>query len=79
MTPEQEAKIVAWYRETYMARTEAIEAGNARIDWIVPEYRVTLTETRSYADSIGVTLTVDDVATITARTHKTIEPSNPER
>ena len=52
------AETIAWRDATYKNRTAAVEAGNAPIDWIVPEYRVTFTECLAHAESIG---TVDPI------------------
>jgi hypothetical protein len=57
----QQAQLICWYQKEYRRRTRAVRRGAGRIDWLDSGTRVSLTEVRSYADSIGVTLTPDDV------------------
>lgn len=61
MTPEHLNQITQWSRDLYRRRTEALDQGVGRIDWVDPGTRVCLTEVRTYAASIGVTLDVNDV------------------
>jgi hypothetical protein len=60
VTDDQLDKIAAWYRSEFKRRTEAIEAGGAKIDWLVPEYRVSRSEVVAYAESIGITMDAND-------------------
>ncbi len=62
MTKQQKDQIVAWAKAEYDRRTKLIEGGHGRVDWIEPSTRVSLTEVRSYADGIGITMGVNDVA-----------------
>lgn len=60
MTDEQLEKLSKWYRDEFKRRTEAIKDDSAKIDWLVPEYRVSRTEVVAYAESIGIQMSVDD-------------------
>ena len=60
MNNEQLEKLSKWYRDEFKRRTVAIKKGKAKIDWLVPEYRVSRTEVESYAESIGIKLNADD-------------------
>ncbi len=62
MTKQQKDQIVAWAKAEYDRRTKLIEGGHGRDEWIEPSTRVSLTEVRSYADGIGITMGVNDVA-----------------
>jgi hypothetical protein len=53
-------KLAQWYRQEYQRRTEAVKEGTAKIDWIVPDYRVSRTEVESYAASIGIDMNAQD-------------------
>ena len=50
------AKAIAWADAEFARRTKAIEDGVVKLDWLVPEYRVTVTEILSYADHAGLTI-----------------------
>jgi hypothetical protein len=60
MTDDQLDLLAAWYRNEYRKRTKAVKDGTAIIEWLAPGYRVTLTEVRSHAESIGITMNAQD-------------------
>lgn len=53
-------KLAAWYRGEYDRRTEALEAGGGKLDWVAPEYRVSRTEVVAHAESIGIMMSAQD-------------------
>jgi len=60
VTGDQLELLAAWYRSEFRRRTAAIEAGDGRIDWLDPGTRVSLTEVRSYAESVGIEMKAQD-------------------
>ena len=60
MTDAQLDQLARWYHSEYQRRTEAITDNIGKIEWLVPEYRVSRTEVTAYAQSIGIELDADD-------------------
>lgn len=55
------ADIIAWRDSEFSRRTAVVEAGEAPIDWLVPEYRVTFTECLAKAEELGVDIDAIDL------------------
>lgn len=53
MTPNERA-LLDWHDAEYARRSAAVLDGTARIDWIVPEYRVSWSELAAKADELGI-------------------------
>ena len=60
MTGEEMQALTIWYRQEFQRRTRALKNGNANIDWLVPEYRVSRIEVAAYAEKIGIHVGVQD-------------------
>jgi hypothetical protein len=59
MDPKQQ--LLRWFKAEYAGRTAAVKNGTAKIDWIVPEYRITWSEIMSKARDLGINDNIVDL------------------
>lgn len=53
---EAQQQLLDWFDAEYQRRTDLVEKGEGRIDWIAPDYRVSWTEVLSKAEELGITM-----------------------
>jgi hypothetical protein len=52
---EKLEQLVKWHRETWIARTRAVEAGEpGSLFWVPPEARIMMCEVQAKAEELGV-------------------------
>ena len=56
-----ENELVKWYDETLLMRSRAVAQGTGKIDWLLPEYRVTWSEISAKAEELGIKRNVVDM------------------
>ena len=49
-----ENELIKWFDEQYAMRSRAVAEGTGRIDWVVPEYRITWSEITAKAETLGI-------------------------
>lgn len=59
--PTKGQALLDWYRSEYDRRTNAIEDGSGKIDWLIPGYRVSFTEVIMKAEQLGIRMNPVDL------------------
>ena len=54
MITEAETELLRWFRDTYRARTDAVQAGTAPIEWLDEGTRVSWTEIDAKVEQLGI-------------------------
>ena len=56
-----EQQLLKWFDEEYARRSRAVSDGTGKLDWLLPEYRITWSEITAKAEELGIKRNVVDM------------------